>query len=525
MVLFMGLKKRLFHNYNNKGIVERSSAQFLFVIAFIFLLLMITTFFIFIGRIDFMKLAVSCLSSITSAVITIFLIYRGKLSSAASFFVLFQCLISIGGAEARTPEITMVTIIYFVYPMLVLAAMFAPRIIQFIVVFLIIGLFIWNQSRFDSSMATAGAADKIELIRAGTIMGIVSIILTYTITYFVMKFLRLAISASENEAKITSEKNEYITHLIETIRTSYNELTTSINSTEDVITDIFISTQTQAATIEELAASMEEISANTVNVDNAAANQNESVSELGSSIHSLYELINQLQIYGVDLQNEFAVITSIALSGKKSSQAISDINSKILANSINMQSIADIMDDFFERINLLALNASIEAARAGEHGRGFGVVADEVGKLADNSTIELSKIKDLISNNRKDMESSGIIVGEIVKFIESIGTSLIAAEKKATETMETILKQSVIQHDMLDKTGSVQEKSEIIKNASSEQSTAINEIVVSIDNTSSIVQNIAGSAQILKTNYVKLKQLADKLNVIISDDSSVEVVA
>jgi len=448
-----------------------------------------------------------------------FLIQRGKLSSAASIFVLFQCVISIAGADARASDVTLVTIMYFVYPMLVMAAMFAPRIIQSIVLILIIGLFIWNNNRFDVSALSSGVSEKTGLIRVGTVMGIISIILTYTITYFVMKFLRLAISASENEAKITAEKNVYITHLIETIRTSYNELITSIDSTEEIITDIFIHTQTQAATIEELSASMEEISVNTLNVDNATIDQNESVTELSISIERLYELINKLQNYGLDLQNEFAFITSLALSGKKSSQSISEINSKILLNSNNMQSIADIIDDFFDRINLLALNASIEAARAGEHGRGFAVVADEVGKLADNSSSELNKIKSLISNNRKDMESASAIVEEIVKFIESIGISLVSAGTKTTNTMDVISQQSNIQHEMMDKTVRVQDKSSLIKNASSEQSLAISEIVISIDNTSSIVQNIAGHSQILKTNYEKLKILADRLNVIISDDS------
>ncbi|HNX23445.1 MAG TPA: methyl-accepting chemotaxis protein [Spirochaetota bacterium] len=519
MILVKQLQKDLFSNYKDKGIVERSSAQFLFIIALIFFMLMAITFIIFIGRVDFIKLLISCISSVASSLITMFLIYRGKLSSAASSFVIFQCLISIAGAQARTPEVTLVTIIYFVYPMLVMAAMFAPRFIQAVVLILISGLLIWNNYRVDLSLINGATAEKSGFIRLGTVMGLISIALTYTITFFVMKFLRLAISASENEAKITAEKNEYITRLIETIKNSYHELTGSINSTEAVITEIFESTQTQAATIEELAASIEEISENTINVENAAIDQNRSVDELSISIQSLYEKINTLQVYGTDLQDEFAVITATALNGKKSSQSINEINKKILLNSVNMQSIADIIDDFFDRINLLALNASIEAARAGEHGRGFAVVADEVGKLADNSSSELGKIKNLINNNRKDMESSSVIVEEIINFITGIGVSLVSVEKKAAETLDIISQQSIIRHEMLEKTVLVQDKSGIIKIASSGQSAAINEIAVSIDSTSSIVQNIAGHAQKLKSGYEKLKILADRLNVIISDDS------
>jgi len=64
-----------------------------------------------------------------------------------------------------------------------------------------------------------------------------------------------------------------------------------------------------------------------------------------------------------------------------------------------------------EQTKMLGLNAAIEAARAGAHGRGFTVVAQEVRKLAENSTTSANQIDHILVNIEKS-------VVEIIKGIE-----------------------------------------------------------------------------------------------------------
>ena len=69
-------------------------------------------------------------------------------------------------------------------------------------------------------------------------------------------------------------------------------------------------------------------------------------------------------------------------------------------------SVLDIVSELAEQTNILAINASIEAAGAGESGRRFGVVADEIRKLADRVGGSTKEIRSLIDDVRSAVNTT-----------------------------------------------------------------------------------------------------------------------
>lgn len=87
--------------------------------------------------------------------------------------------------------------------------------------------------------------------------------------------------------------------------------------------------------------------------------------------------------------------------------------------------------------NLLGLNAAIEAARVGEQGRGFGVVAEEIRKLAASSTESVAKINEMLVRIQRDSTETGSHIGLVEDGVNQV-TEAISQLAGATEELRAM---------------------------------------------------------------------------------------
>jgi methyl-accepting chemotaxis protein len=275
-----------------------------------------------------------------------------------------------------------------------------------------------------------------------------------------------------------------------------------------MIAEIQTSSERLAAASGSLSSSSAKISAGTDEASDESRSVASAVDELSATISSISDSCHDMTLKASEteqatLGGEKAIHSMTTIMGEIE-VIVSTTTKAVSALGVNSDKIGTIVvaiGEIADQTNLLALNAAIEAARAGEQGRGFAVVADEVRKLAERTSLATREIQSIIGSLQGDVKN---VVGSMEKNASSV--------KNGTRDVELSgHAMSVIKAQI---TPLLEHVSQVAL-ASSEQSAAAANITGSMHHISEVINDSADIARQTEVTSNELAKAAAELQQMV----------
>lgn len=281
-------------------------------------------------------------------------------------------------------------------------------------------------------------------------------------------------------AQVAVSAESVLNYASQTSNTSA-EIETVVQEVAQGMGEQFKGSEQAARATEEMAIGLQRIAESSVNVSDQA----ETVS---TEVENGY----------VEIQSTLKQMTVISGAAEETSALIRNLSGQ----SEQIGQIVDVISEISNQTGLLSLNASIEAARAGEHGRGFGVVANEVKKLAERTNSAIVNIVELIRQIQEStraaevsMEKSIAEIGDGMGKMQNVGTSFDHIRSSIREVSVQIQDVSAVNEQMSAGTEEITasisdmliiardsaESAEMVAEASTEQRNLMGQVVTSAE--------------------------------------------
>lgn len=333
----------------------------------------------------------------------------------------------------------------------------------------------------------------------------------------------LAVKSKDEVGKLTESLNEMVENLrglvgevessARTLASSSDYMAASSEEVTNAINSISNNSQVTSTDAEKGNCTMLEVSATLLELSSLIQIAKEKSYSSAKNSKSTYETAN---VGKKTVEDAIKCMENIKLSTDETEKFIQTLNEYTGA----IKTITDMITNISDQTNLLALNAAIEAARAGEAGKGFAVVADEVKKLAEQSSQGATKVAELIlqiSNSTSDavlaIKESKSQVDQGSSIVSVCGDSLEEILKAVKKTVNDIESISEVTSEEIASSEKIVELIDTL--AAGIENTSINaqETSASSEETKSAMESVAATASETNELAQSLRESIDKFKI------------
>jgi methyl-accepting chemotaxis protein len=260
-----------------------------------------------------------------------------------------------------------------------------------------------------------------------------------------------------------------------------------------------------------LGAAASEIVASTAQLASGASESAAAVSETTTTVEEIRQTAELASQKARAVADSAQKAVQISHNGRKSTEdaaagmgrirvqmeAIAESMMRLSEQSQTIGQIIATVEDLAAQSNLLAVNAAIEAAKAGEHGKGFGVVAQEVKSLAEQSRQATDRVRTILSDIQKATtaavmatEQGGKAVEAGGRQTEAAGESIAALAASVTEAAQAATQIAASSQQQLVGMDQVAGAMENIKQASTQNVASAKQLETAARNLSDLGQRL-----------------------------------
>ncbi len=337
-------------------------------------------------------------------------------------------------------------------------------------------------------------------------------------------------------ARMSSSFNRFLEMLGNIIRSIQSEaeqlgnvstdLNETVNQTKDAIGDINSQTGTLSknainlsASIEETTSTVHEISKTIESLNYQIGNQANSVNESSAAIEEMVANIQSVSNNLGRASKTFTELKGASETGRNTMEGVIESVKETAQHSQQLLEANELIETIASQTNLLAMNAAIEAAHAGDAGKGFSVVADEIRKLAEDTSEQSKKIAEML---RIVVSNIGNVVDQSTDantVFEDISGQIGNVNDLMSEISMSMNEQAEGSQQVLESLRTMQNTTTLILNGSTEMNTGASMVQKEMVNlrdfayqVKEVTQNVSNKVAQINNSVDSVSSLSNKNN-------------